>query len=153
MSYFSSLLILLPSGGINYLHVSNVSPSLVRFSTLPFFSSWWEGLVSSHNFTVFRGWERALIKLHLNFTILLFLNDKWLDVSFLSSFIYLFLFCSLFAWYLRSFTTVEEQRSNEVPYLCLSPMLAHDVGGIILSSYMEESNDLSRNRFSYPVVQ
>ena len=103
-----------------------------------------------HNF---RGGERALIKLHLNFTILLFLNDEWFGISLLFSFIHPFLFFSLLTRYSRSFTTVEEQRSNEVPYLCLSPMLAHIVGGIILSSYMEESNDLSRDRFSYPVVR
>ena len=152
MSYSSFLLILLPSGGINYLHVSNVTRSLGRFSTLPLLPSW--GRVSQLlQFQNFWGGERALIKLHLNFTILLFLNDEWLVISFLSSFVYVFLFCSLFAWYLRSFTTVEEQRSNEVPYLRLSPMLAHDVGGIILSSYMEELNDLSRDRFLYPVVR
>ena len=152
MSSSSSLLILLPSGGINYLHVSNVTRSLVRFSTLPFFPSW--GRVSQlSQFHNFRGGERALIKLHLNFTILFFLNDEWLDVSLPSSFIYPFLFCSLFTWYLRSFTTVEQQWSNEVPYLCLSPMLAYNGGEIILSFYMKESNDLSRDRFSYPVVQ
>ena len=152
MSYFSFLLILLPNGGINYLHVSNVDRSLVRFSTLPFFPSW-ERVSQLSQFHNFRGGERALIKLHLNFTILFFLNDEWFDVSLLSSFIHPFLFCSLFTWYLRSFTTVEEQRSNKVPHLCLSPMLAHDVGGIILLFYMEESNDLSLDRFSYPVVQ
>ena len=85
--------------------------------------------------------------------MLISLNDEWFYIPSLFPFIYPFLFFSLLTRYFRSLTTVEEQRSNAVPNLRLSPVLTNDVGGIILSFYMEESNDLSRDCFSYPVVR
>ena len=77
--------------------------------------------------------------------MLISLNDEWFYIPSLFPYIYLFLFFSLLTRYFRSLTTVEEQRSNEVPHLRLSQCLLTMSAGLF-------SPFMWKNRIIFPAI-
>ena len=77
-------------------YIQNATASLVHFSTLPFFPSGIEGLVSPHEFQRWRkgsGINSTCSHKLYNFPTFFFLNNEWLDTSYLSLYYPLLLVC------------------------------------------------------------